>query len=119
MPGFGPAGGVGGGEVFADQGEVGVVGGVVGQEVGPAGHNGVDLVLEALLFLGRVFDAAGGGLVVVQLGEGGPDVAVAGGEELTAEVHVVEGDGEFFGVESTDLEKAVFAHEEAGAGEAL
>jgi len=74
--------GRGEGEVGQFEREVRIVGGVVLQLFLPTLHHRLDLAAETLVFLGRVFDAAAGGFVVVKFGEGRPEIEVAGGADL-------------------------------------
>src|SRR5690606_20258666 len=104
-------------KILTDEGEVRVVGGIVREQIGPPGHHRLDLPLKTRLLFWRVLDPTRRGFVVVELGERRPDIAIAGTQELAAEVDVVEGDGKRGLVQSTDFEKTILPDEQAGAGD--
>ena len=85
-------------EGVVEAGVGGVVEGVGVEDGAPAVADGAAFAVEAGGGIGGGVGAAGGGFVVSELGEGGPEDAVAGGAEAEAKVEVVEGDGEVFGV---------------------
>ena len=69
-------------EVGELQREVRIVGGVVLQLLRPTLQHRLDLAAETLVFLGRIFDAAAGRFVVVEFGEGRPEIEVAGSADF-------------------------------------
>ena len=95
--------GEGEGEVVDRVREVGVVGGVVVQQVAPRGAHILDLAAETVAFFQRILFSATGAFVVVEFGVRRPEVVESGGADFQAEVDVVEGDFELVGVEAADL----------------
>src|SRR5215207_4347967 len=82
----------------------------------PAAFHELDLSSKPLRLLAADLSPSGGGFVVAKLGEGRPEVQVAGAQDLEAEIDVVKGDCQLL-IKPADLLVDRAPHHEAGGGD--
>jgi hypothetical protein len=85
--------------------EVRIIGGIAVKLRSPRAAHVVNFAGETRLFFRRIIGAGRGQFVVIEFGEGSPRVAVAGGADAEAEVHVVKRYGEIRFVEAPTSSK--------------
>src|SRR6185312_5104051 len=87
---------------------------VIRESISPFPHHGRFLPFEPRAPLGGLVIAARGRFEVVKPGKGRPDDAVAGIGYTKAQIDVVIGDTEIFGVKPADFFENIAAHHQAG-----